>query len=249
MTSKQLVWLVTGTSSGFGLQIATAALAKGDKVIATSRSLVNLAPLKEAGAHVLELDVTSPLPVLEGIAKKSVEIYGRIDVLVNNAGYIAVGAVEESTPEETLAQFNTNVFGALNVTRAFLPYMREKKTGTIAFIGSLGGWRGCPIFPLYAGTKYAIRGISESLHEEIAPLGLRSICFEPGYFRTNFLQEGHRGSYESRIADYKPLESRGTVVYLRTMGNNRAILSKEHRLLLTSSGVKGLLKANHSLPS
>ncbi|TFK39239.1 hypothetical protein BDQ12DRAFT_604317, partial [Crucibulum laeve] len=99
---------------------------------------------------------------------------------------------------------STNVFGALNVTRAFLPYMRERKTGTVVFIGSIGGWREVPYAGLYATTKYALRGISESLDAEISPLGLRSICIDFGYFRTSFLSADQRSPPVARIPDYRP---------------------------------------------
>ncbi|TFK37144.1 hypothetical protein BDQ12DRAFT_653014 [Crucibulum laeve] len=204
--SSQLVWLITGTSSGLGRDLTLAALKRGDKVIATGRgrSISKLDDLKTKGADTLELDVTAPLETLKEAAKKAVAIHGRIDVVVNNAGYILVGAIEESTPEETLEQFNTNVFGALNVTRAFLPYMRERKTGTVVFIGSLVGWREVPYAGLYATTKYALRGISESLDAEISPLGLRSICIDFGYFRTSFLSADQRSPPVARIPDYRP---------------------------------------------
>ncbi|KZT18860.1 NAD(P)-binding protein [Neolentinus lepideus HHB14362 ss-1] len=203
--SKQFVWLITGTSSGIGRDLTLAALRRGDKVIATtrSRSLSKLADLKAQGADVLELDVTSPLDKLKQVAEKAVAIHGRVDVLVNNAGYILVGALEETTPEETLDQFNTNVFGALNVARAFLPYMRERKAGTIIWLGSVGGWRSGPGYGLYSATKYTARALSEALNAEISPLGLRSICIELGYFRTDFLTPDNRSAYTTRIADYE----------------------------------------------
>ncbi|TFK17998.1 short chain dehydrogenase [Coprinopsis marcescibilis] len=201
---SDLVWLITGTSSGLGKQFALEALGRGDKVIATARGqLSKLNDLKDKGAETLVLDVTSPLEELHKTAAAAVEIYGRIDVLVNNAGYILVGAVEENTPEETEHQFRTNVFGGLNVARSFLPYMRERKTGTIVWLGSIGGWRTAPYAGLYCATKWTLRGISYSLHEEIAPLGLRSICVDFGYFRTSFLSEGQRAPAVSRIADYQ----------------------------------------------
>ncbi|CAA7269832.1 unnamed protein product [Cyclocybe aegerita] len=208
--SSQLVWLITGTTSGLGRDLALEALKRGDKVIATgrARSVTKLADLKEKGADVLELDVTATLEDLHEIAKKAIAIHGRVDVLVNNAGYILVGAIEESTPQETLDQFNTNVFGALNVTRAFLPYMREKKTGTVVFIGSIGGWRSVPYAGLYATTKWALRGISETLHDEISPLGLRSICIDFGYFRTAFLAADQRAPQVARISDYQETSER-----------------------------------------
>ncbi|KAA1474651.1 NAD(P)-binding protein [Dentipellis sp. KUC8613] len=205
--SKQLVWLITGTSSGIGRDLALAALNRGDKVIATarSRSLGRLDALKEKGAATLELDVTAPLETLRETARKAIAIYGHVDVVVNNAGYIEVGALEETTEEETYTQFNTLIFGGLNVARALLPSMRERKTGTIVWIGSVGGWRPLPNGGLYGAAKYATRGISETLDEEISPLGLRSIVFELGYFRTNFLTDGHRAAYKPRIEDYKPI--------------------------------------------
>ncbi|KAK1222938.1 hypothetical protein PQX77_014215 [Marasmius sp. AFHP31] len=206
----QLVWLITGTSTGLGRDLAIAALNRGDKVIATARRRSGSLPqidsdLKAKGAETLELDVTEPPDRLHEVAKKAIAFYGKIDVLVNNAGYVLVGAIEESTPEETYDQFNTNVFGALNVSRAFLPYMRERKTGTVLFVGSLGGWRDIPNAGLYASTKWAVRGLSETLHAEISPLGLRSICIDPGYFRTSFLSPDHRRSAVTKIPDYREL--------------------------------------------
>ncbi|KAL1725378.1 hypothetical protein EV714DRAFT_221409 [Schizophyllum commune] len=205
MSTSQLVWVITGTSTGLGRELAKAALARGDKVIATARarSIAKLDDLKVEGADAIELDVTAPLDTLKAAAEKAVAIYGRVDVVVNNAGYILTGAIEECTPQETFDQYNTNVFGALNVSRAFLPYMRQRKSGTIVFLGSLGGWNGGPLAGLYCSTKSALRGINESLHSEIAPLGLRSVCFDFGYFRTKFLTADHRTPYEPRIEDYR----------------------------------------------
>lgn len=204
--SSELVWIITGTAAGLGRELALAALKRGDKVIATARarSLSKLDDLKAAGANVLELDVTSSLETLKAAAEKAIAFHGRVDVVVNNAGYIEVGALEESTPQESIDSFNTNVFGALNVTRAFLPYMRERKSGTIVWLGSIGGWRPVPAAGIYAATKAADRSISETLHDEISPLGLRSISFEFGYFRTSFLEAGHRAEYKPRIRDYNP---------------------------------------------
>ncbi|KAF8874875.1 hypothetical protein CPB84DRAFT_1829302 [Gymnopilus junonius] len=208
--ASRLVWLITGTTAGLGRDLALEALKRGEKVIATgrARSVDKLDELKAKGADILELDVTSPLETLQKIAKTAVAIHGRIDVLVNNAGYILVGALEESTPQETLDQFNTNVFGALNVSRAFLPYMRERKTGTVIFIGSIGGWRPAPYAGLYSATKWVLRGISETLHTEISPLGLRSIHFDFGYFRTSLLQPSQRAPKVARISDYKEISDR-----------------------------------------
>ncbi|KAA1468986.1 NAD(P)-binding protein [Dentipellis sp. KUC8613] len=202
--SGQLVWLITGTSAGLGRLMTLEALKRGDKVIATARgrSVDKLNELKEKGADVLELEVTAPLETLHEVAKKAIAIHGRIDVLVNNAGYLAGGALEETTPEETYDQFNTNIFGALNVARAFLPYMRPRKTGTVVWIGSIAGWEGIVSAGLYCATKTAIRSLSMAMDNELQPLGLRSMNFEFGYFRTTFLAPSQRTSTNSRIADY-----------------------------------------------
>ncbi|SJL13117.1 related to ketoreductases [Armillaria ostoyae] len=207
MSTPQLVWLITGTSTGLGRDLALAALERGEKVIATARarSLHLLADLKEKGAETLELDVTAPLDDLKKVADKAVGIHGRVDVLVNNAGYLLVDALEESTPEETFDQFNTNVFGALNVTRAFLPHMRARRTGTFVWTGSVAGWVASPSAGLYSTTKWALRGISETLHAEVSPLGLRSICLDFGYFRTAFLSPDHRKPYVTKIDDYREI--------------------------------------------
>jgi len=203
--ASQRVWLITGTSSGIGRELALEALSRGEKVIATgrARSIAKLDELKAKGADIIELDVTDPIDKLHEVAKKAIAIHGRVDVLVNNAGYLLVGAIEESTPEETLDQFNTNVFGALNVTRAFLPYMREKKEGIIIFIGSLWGWTSGPYAGIYAASKWALRGISQSLNDEIKHLGLKSICIDFGFFRTSVLEADKRTPKVSRIPDYQ----------------------------------------------
>ncbi|KAG8992315.1 hypothetical protein FRB93_002421 [Tulasnella sp. JGI-2019a] len=159
MTSKQLIWLITGTSTGIGKELCFAALQRSDKVIATARNVDKIDPtLREKGAKVFQLDIIDSLENLKKIANEAITIYGRIDVLVNNTGYIALGSIEEETPESTFQQYNVGVFGPLNVVRAFLPSMRERKSGTLIFFGSQGGWTGLPGCRLYCGTKSAIRG-------------------------------------------------------------------------------------------
>ncbi|TFK38501.1 hypothetical protein BDQ12DRAFT_747752 [Crucibulum laeve] len=203
MPSQQLVWLITGCSSGIGREMTLAALKRGDKVIATTRSqsFATIADLKAEGADVLELDVTATADRLKEVADEAIKIHGRVDVVVNNAGFVMSGGLEESTHEDALTQFNTNVFGALNVSRAFLPHMRERGSGTISFIGSCYGWRSVPFSGLYVTSKFAIRGLSDTLHEEIAPFGLRSICFDSGCFRTPVLDK--RPRWQPRLEAYK----------------------------------------------
>ncbi|EPQ58827.1 NAD P-binding protein [Gloeophyllum trabeum ATCC 11539] len=221
---ERLVWLITGTSSGIGRELAIAALARGDQVIATARarSMGALTHLKEKGAALLELDVTGPLDLLERIAAAAVKIYGRIDVLVNNAGekfhpppvdtidstagaVTAFGVIEDQTPEDTIGQFNTNLLGPLNVTRAFLPYMRERKSGTVVWIGSVGAYTRIINCGLYCATKAAMIRLSEVLNAELQPFGVRSIYFEFGYFRTEMTQPERQPPLNQRIPAYKEI--------------------------------------------
>lgn len=190
MSSDAPVWLITATSSGFGKEIALNALKRGHKVIATGRNISKLGGLEEAGAFILKLDVVAPLDELKRTAEEAHAKYGRIDILVNSAGYILEGAIEEATPEQTFDNFNTNVFGMLNVTRAVLPFMRKQKSGVIASFGSLGSWRGGPGGGIYCATKWACSGLMESLRPEIDPFGISATVFEPGYFRSGFLNAG-----------------------------------------------------------
>ncbi|KAI0747363.1 hypothetical protein BC629DRAFT_1560546 [Irpex lacteus] len=202
MGSKRLTWLVTGTSSG--IELVLNILARGDKVIATARgrSFSKLTDLREKGAYICELDVVSGQDHLNAFAKQIIGEHGHIDVLVNNAGYVEVTTQESSTPEEVTAQFNTNVFAPLNINRAFLPYMRERKTGVIVWIGSLGGWQSYGVISLYCATKHAVRALSVGLDQEISSLGLRSICFELGAFSTDVNNSQNRGNGNTRIPAY-----------------------------------------------
>ncbi|KDQ09720.1 hypothetical protein BOTBODRAFT_58499 [Botryobasidium botryosum FD-172 SS1] len=195
-STQRLVWLITGASGGFGHALTRAARARGDTVIATSRK--EPAGLAETGAHTLALDVTREIDRLKEIVDSLVKQHGHIDVLVNNAGYIITCALEEATPQETLDQFNTNLFGGLNMARA--------RSGTVVWISSVTGWRGIADAGLYVGSKYAVRGIAESMDIEPSSISpnLRSIYLEPGYFRTPFLNP----SRTSRIDDYNAISRR-----------------------------------------
>jgi NAD(P)-dependent dehydrogenase (short-subunit alcohol dehydrogenase family) len=184
------VWLITACSSGFGKEITLSALRRGHKVIATGRNISKLSAVASAGAHVLTLDVTVPLDDIRAIVTEANNVYGRIDVLVNAAGYTILGAVEECTPEETYDQFNTNVFGTLNVIRAVLPYMRAQHSGIIANFGSLTSWGGGARFGLYCSSKWAVSGLTESLRPELEGFGITAALIEPGYFRSGILNVG-----------------------------------------------------------
>jgi NAD(P)-dependent dehydrogenase (short-subunit alcohol dehydrogenase family) len=203
----QRVWMITGASRGFGAEMAKAVLASGDKVVATARNTKGLAYLQgtervdNPNIYVTALDVTD-----EAQVRSAVEVvlkhFGQIDVLVNNAGYGLMGAVEESSATEVERLYRTNVFGLLNVTRAVLPSMRKRRAGHIINFSSLGGYSSGPGFGVYCSTKFAVEGITEALHGELAPLGIHVTVVEPGYFRTDFLDTSSLASTDARIPDY-----------------------------------------------
>jgi NAD(P)-dependent dehydrogenase (short-subunit alcohol dehydrogenase family) len=198
------VWLITGCSSGFGREIVLAALARGDIVVATARDPSKLKDLADRGALTGRLDVVSDDATLRNTIEKIVAKTGRIDILVNNAGYILAGGVEECSRQEVLAQFQTNVFGQLNVLRAVLPTMRAARGGVVANLGSIGGWRGTPAAGMYCATKACASVVAESLRAEVAHLGIQVTSIEPGYFRTNFLNPGNKTVAKKAINDIKP---------------------------------------------
>ncbi|KAF7316332.1 Short-chain dehydrogenase/reductase family protein [Mycena indigotica] len=178
------VFLITGCSSGLGYEMSRAALDRGFRVIATARRVETLQTLKEQGATILSLDVTAPAADLVTFAQKAWEIYGQVDYLVNNAGYVQGGAIEENTPEETQKQFNTNVFGVLNLTNAFLPYLRKRRSGTLVNISSMGGSLSLVGAGVYCASKAAIDSFSETWSKELADFSVRCISIQPGMFRT-----------------------------------------------------------------
>ncbi|KAE8353381.1 putative short chain oxidoreductase/dehydrogenase [Aspergillus coremiiformis] len=205
-SSTPKVWLITGCSAGFGISIARAVLAHGHYVIASSRNPSKTPELVEEvtkqGGHWITLDVTSPAPEINQIIDDATKLYGRLDVVVNNAGFAVVGAVEDIDETTAKAQFDTNVFGVLKVTQAVLPTMRAAKAGTIVNIGSVAGLRAPPAVSLYAASKHALEAISESLSQELVPFGIRVLMVEPGPFRTNFLGRG-AVSYQGPSDSYR----------------------------------------------
>lgn len=196
-------WFITGASRGFGALIAREALAGGDAVVATARD--PSAVIARIGQHpnllALALDVTDEAQA-HAAAKAAVERFGRIDVLVNNAGYGLLGAVEEASGAEVEALYRTNVFGLLAVTRAVLPHMRRQRSGRILNLSSVGGLRSGPGFGVYCSTKFAVEGLTEALAAELAPLGVFATAVEPGYFRTDFLDATSLSVSPASIADY-----------------------------------------------
>ncbi|KAH8700296.1 putative hydroxybutyrate dehydrogenase [Talaromyces proteolyticus] len=203
-----LVWLVTGCSSGFGVkQFVLQALARGDKVIATGRNApTKLAHLEGNGASILNLDLTMPESEIADRIKEAHQIHGRIDILVNNAGYLEVGTVEELSLDRVQRSFATNYFGPLKITRAILPVMRDQKSGTVAFMGSIGGWGAVPNSSAYAACKYALEALTEALQSEFAALfgnDINFIVFEPGYFRTEIFSTSNAIHPPTDLPEYE----------------------------------------------
>jgi NADP-dependent 3-hydroxy acid dehydrogenase YdfG len=202
---KSRVWFITGASTGFGRKLAEAVLDKGDRVVATARKEDTVADLERENpgrARAVRLDVTDPAQVKASV-QAAIDAFGRIDVLVNNAGYGLLGTVEEVSDAQIRQQFETNLFGLLNVTRAVLPLLREQKSGHILNVTSLGGQVSFPTFGMYHGTKYAIEGISESLAKEVAGFGIKVTIIEPGGFKTDFSTRSLARA--ERIAAYQPV--------------------------------------------
>jgi NAD(P)-dependent dehydrogenase (short-subunit alcohol dehydrogenase family) len=198
------VWFVTGAGRGLGIDIAQKALAVGHSVVATGRKPD--AVLKAIGAHAnlltASLDITDPKAAITA-AKAAVDRFGRIDVLVNNAGNFYAGYFENIKPEHFRAQMETNFFGPVNVTRAILPIMRAQRGGEVITITSLAGLIGQEFVAAYAASKFALEGWMESLRFDVAPFGISTMIVEPGFFRTELLVEGASTIWpELSVEDY-----------------------------------------------
>ncbi|MET8850755.1 SDR family NAD(P)-dependent oxidoreductase [Amycolatopsis sp. NPDC004625] len=180
------VWFITGASRGFGRLLTEAALAAGDQVVAATRAGPGPDDREDAARLDVRLDVTDPAQAEAAVAA-AIARFGRIDVLVNNAGYGLFGAVEEASDAEVRALFDTNVFGVLNVTRAALPALRARRSGRILTISSSAGFASGAGRGLYSASKFAVEGLSEALRQELAPHGIHVTIVEPGSFRTGFL--------------------------------------------------------------
>jgi NAD(P)-dependent dehydrogenase (short-subunit alcohol dehydrogenase family) len=199
------VWFITGTSKGFGRIWARAALARGDQVIATARNLDTLSPLVEEygdSALALALDVTDKAAVEQAIAAGH-ERFGRLDVVVNNAGYGLFGMIEEVSEEQARAQIETNLFGALWVTKAALPILREQGSGHIIQVSSIGGVQAFPTVGLYHASKWGLEGFSQALAAEVAGFGIKVTIVEPTGYSTDW--GGPSAVRAERIAAYEPL--------------------------------------------
>jgi NAD(P)-dependent dehydrogenase (short-subunit alcohol dehydrogenase family) len=203
------VWFVTGSSRGLGLEIARAALAAGDRVVATARNPADLRDLVGAypeHARAMALDVTDPRAARAAV-EATVSAFGRIDVVVNNAGYGNVCSIEDVTDEDFRAQLETNFFGVVNVTRTALPVLRKQRDGHFLQISSIGGRWGSPGLAAYQSSKWALEGFSEVLSLETRPLGIRVTIVEPGGFRTDWAGASMRidpvqSDYEETVAAF-----------------------------------------------
>ena len=200
------VWFVTGASKGLGLALVQKLLAEGFAVAATSRSIDELkTAVGNTGEQFLPLSVslTDEQSVEKAIAD-TLATFGRIDVVVNNAGYGLAGSLEELSDVESRGNFDVNVFGTLNVIRAVMPHLRAQRSGHILNISSIAGVTGgFPGFGIYCATKFAVSGLSESLAAEVADFGVKVTVVEPGYFRTDFLTAGSFVTPKNSIADYQ----------------------------------------------
>lgn len=202
--SERKVWFITGCSTGFGRELAKYLLENGYAVVVTARNagkVDDLVKINEQNALALNLDVTDKAQVKHVVAKAE-EHFGRIDVLVNNAGFGYFGSVEESEEPEVRAMFEANFWGLSNMTRAALPGMRERRSGTIVNISSIGGFVGNPSVAYYNATKFAVNGFSEALAKEVAPLGIKVLIVQPSGFRTDWAGRSANEA-PATIEDYK----------------------------------------------
>ncbi len=198
------IWFVTGASRGIGAAIVREALDRGHKVAATARDVESVRrafPNAEARLLPLRVDVTDEQSLTDAV-DAAVERFGRIDVLVNNAGRGLLSAVEEASDKAARAVFDVNVFGVLNTLRAVLPVLRAQRRGHVFNIGSVGGFTIAPGWGLYGATKFALEGMSEALHAELTPLGVHVTIVEPGGFRTDFLDDSSLHTEQPTINDY-----------------------------------------------
>ncbi|WP_144159888.1 oxidoreductase [Paraburkholderia sp. BCC1885] len=201
--SFKRVWFITGASRGLGALIAQAALADGNAVVAAGR---NVAAIRERlgdspALLPVALDVTDDAQARTAV-KAALDKFGRIDVLVNNAGFGLLGAIEESSDADVRRMYDTNVFGLLNITRAVLPTLRAQRSGHVINMSSIGGYRAVAGFGAYSSTKFAVEGLTEALRAELEPLGIHATVVEPGYFRTDFLDASSLMVAKEIIADY-----------------------------------------------
>jgi len=220
-SNSSRVWFITGASTGFGRLLAEEVLRRGERVIATARNAGKVADLAKTHpdrARAFALDVTKPAEITS-VAQKAIAAFGQVDVLVNNAGYGLTGAVEEVSEDEFEPMFQTNIYGVIRTTRAFLPHFRERRSGHIINFSSISGLIGTAGWAYYNASKFAVEGFSEALADELKPLGIRVTIIEPGPFRTDFL--GRSGKLaQLEIPDYARTAGRARE-YLRSQAGKQ----------------------------
>lgn len=203
-TTNQKTWLITGAARGLGAGIARAALDAGDRVVVAGRNREALVKAFGPDSDLvlsLTLDVTDTTAIAAAV-KAVMARFGRIDVLVNNAGYGHLGIFEETSAQDARTQFDTNVFGLFDITRAVLPIMRAQRSGHVFNISSIGGLMGGESGAIYCASKFAVEGFSESVAQEVRPFGIHLTIVEPGFFRTDFLDASSIRYGDNLIADY-----------------------------------------------
>jgi NAD(P)-dependent dehydrogenase (short-subunit alcohol dehydrogenase family) len=233
MTDKK-IWLITGAGRGMGVDIAKAALAAGNAIVATGRNTDAVADaVGEADdLLVVELDITS-LASAEAAARTAVDRFGRIDVLVNNAGNFHAGFFEELTPEQIERQLTTSLIGPMNVTRAVLPVMRMQRSGNVVTISSTAGIVGQEFCSAYAASKFGLEGWMESLRFEVEPFGIRTTIVEPGFFRTTLLERESTTFAEPSIDDYAERTARTRPAWEAMSGKQGGDPAKLAKALIT----------------
>jgi NAD(P)-dependent dehydrogenase (short-subunit alcohol dehydrogenase family) len=252
------VWLITGSSRGLGRALAEAVLSAGHKLVATARDPAQLADLVERyrdQVRAVALDVTDPHAANNAVAA-AIESFGRLDVLVNNAGYGNISPIEDTSLAEFRAQIETNLFGVINVTKAAIPCMREQGSGHIIQLSSVGGRVGAMGRAPYSAAKWAVEGFSEVLAKEVGPLGIKVTIIEPGGFRTDFagssttLKEG-RPEYDSTVGatarfqrDYNGAQPGDPAKAATVILQVAAMAEPPLRLLLGSDAVRNVEQAD-----
>ncbi|QHV94224.1 SDR family oxidoreductase [Spirosoma endbachense] len=231
------VWLITGAGRGLGLDIARAALATGHKVVATGRNTGKVAQAlgQTEDLLVVKLDITNPSDA-ESAIRATIDRFGRIDVLVNNAASFYAGYFEELTPEQMEKQLTTSLIGPMNVTRAVLPLMRKQGSGQIITISSTAGLVGFEFGTAYAASKFGLEGWMESLQAEIEPFGIDTIIVNPGFFRTELLTEESTNYAEPTIEDYNERRAKQMEFWKGANGQQSGDPAKLAQALITISG-------------
>ena len=237
------VWFITGAGRGMGLDIAKTALAAGHQVVATGRNTdkVSTAVGPSDNLLVVKLDVTSQAEA-DAAAKATIECFGRIDVIVNNAASFYAGFFEELSQRQIEAQMATALYGPMNVTRAFLPTMREQKSGKIIAISSTAGLAGFGFCSAYSAAKFALDGWMESLQQEVSPFGVETMIVNPGFFRTELLTNDSTEYADLKVADYSERRAQQEAFWVSANGTQGGDPAKLAQALVTLDKEAALLQ-------